>query len=80
MPKLSETTINTFAFRYCSELEALILGGDVLNPLGNTNAFNGSNSNFIIYVNDNLVEDYKNATNWITHASRIKGISEWGGN
>ena len=29
-----------------------------------------------IYVPDALVEDYKSATNWITYANQIKGISE----
>lgn len=77
MPKLSGSSIGTYAFRYCSKLEAVILGGDVLNPLTNSNAFNNGNSNFIIYVNDNLVDDYKTATNWTAFASRIKGISEW---
>lgn len=76
LPKLSNSSISTFAFRYCFALEKLILGGDVLNPLTNSNAFNNGNNNFTIYVNDNLVEDYKKATNWNAFASRIKGISE----
>ena len=76
MPKLSGSSIGSFAFRNCSKLEALILGGSTLNPLTNTNAFNNANSNCIIYVNDNLVDSYKAATNWSTIASRIKGVSE----
>lgn len=77
MPKLSNSSINTFAFRYCAALEALILGGPILNPLTNTNIFNGGNTTCIIYVPDDLVDDYKTAANWTTFANRIKGISEW---
>jgi hypothetical protein len=74
-PKLSGTTISNFTFRQCSNLKVIIIGGSTLCPLGNTNAFNDC-PYAIIYVPDNLVDTYKNATNWISLASRIKGLSE----
>ena len=43
-------------------------------PLGNTNAFNGHSGN--IYVPDNLVQTYKNDTNWSTYSSKILPISD----
>ncbi len=76
LPKLSGSSISNYAFRYCYVVEAIILGGDTLNPLTNANALNNANSACIFYVPDNLVDDYKAADNWKTYASRIKGISQ----
>lgn len=83
LPKLTGTTISNYAFHYCYCLEALVLGGDSLNPLANTNAFNGTGLKaarpFEIYVPDGLVETYKTAQNWSSYAHRIKPISQWEG-
>ena len=42
--------------------------------LENTDAFTSTSGN--IYVPDTSVDAYKEATNWSTYASRIKGLSE----
>lgn len=79
LPKLGGITIGARTFYTCSRLEKLILGGNELNPLENVNAFTGTpiaNGTGYVYVPDNLVEDYKEETNWATFANQIKPISE----
>ena len=71
--------IESYAFRYCSALTTLILRANQVAILSSTDALSNSNigyGNGYIYVPDNLVESYKTATNWSTHASKIKGLSE----
>ena len=79
LPKLGGTTIQTYAFRNCRYLHTLVLGGDTLNPLSNTNAFNNTGNaagvTLSIYVQDRLVEEYKKAANWSAMADKIKPIS-----
>ena len=72
--KLSGTTISNYTFRNCPNLETVIIGGNVLCPLNSTNAV--PSANYTFYVPDDLVDDYKAATNWASVATRIKGISE----
>ena len=83
LPRLSGTTIGSGCFDNAYYLNTLVLGGDTLNPLGNTNAFRNAGSwstlELNIYVPDNLVETYKTATNWTAYADKIKPISEWEG-
>lgn len=83
LPKLGGVTIQTYAFRNCRNLHTLILGGDTLNPLSNTNAFNNAGNapgvNLRIYVPDALVEAYKTANNWSSFADKITPISAWEG-
>lgn len=74
-PKLSGTTIGNYTFRNCSNLKVIVIGGATLCPLNNANAFNNCN-NAIVYVPDELVDEYKEETNWATYASRIKPMSE----
>lgn len=80
LPKLGGTTLQTYMFTYCYQLHTLILGGDTLNPLANTNALStaGTESSIplSIYVPDDLVDTYKTATNWSTYADKIKPMSE----
>ncbi len=82
LPQLGGSTIGANAFKNCYKLHTLILGGNTLNPLGSTAAFNyagtGAEKPFYIYVQDNLVNTYKTATNWTAYADKIKGISELG--
>ena len=79
LPKLGGTTIQTYTFRNCRYLHTLVLGGDTLNPLANTNAFNNTGNasgvTLRIYVPDRLVEEYKTAANWSTLADKINPIS-----
>lgn len=87
----SAIMISANAFQGCKSLKAVILSGTSVCTLSNTNAFNecyhflGTVNSFYnpeglkdgyIYVPDDLVEDYKVATNWATYASQIKPISE----
>ena len=65
----------------CTSLKAFIVGRDNKNVcrLSRSNAFDNteiSKGNAFIYVPDNLVEQYKVASNWAKYASQIKGISE----
>ena len=80
LPKLGGVAIQTFAFRNCRCLHTLVLGGDTLNPLANTNAFNNAGNasgvSLSIYVPDHLVQAYQTAQNWSSFANRIKPISE----
>ena len=70
------TSIGTSAFISCIKLQTLVVGTekDTVCTLGNSKAI-PSNSGLSIYVPDALVDAYKGATNWSTHASKIKPIS-----
>ncbi|MFA5283858.1 MAG: leucine-rich repeat protein [Bacilli bacterium] len=62
-------------------LTTLILRKNQVATLSNVNAFDvcpiaTSPTTGFVYVPDNLVDSYKAATNWITYASKIKGITE----
>lgn len=76
----SVESISGGAFSGCSRLVTLVLRkADTVCTLANVNAF--TNTPFAkgtgyIYVPDDLVEQYKAATNWSTFASQIKPISE----
>ena len=70
------TSISSGAFSGCTKLTTLILRNtEKVATLNSTNAFNNA-ANCIIYVPDELVDDYKTATNWSAYAYRIKGLSE----
>lgn len=73
-------TIGSSAFGYCSKLAKFILPNVTgVATLSNSNAFNGTpikSGTGYIYVPDDLVENYKTASNWSTYASQIKGLSE----
>lgn len=66
-------------FLGCTKLKTVIFRANSVCSLGNTNSFQGTpieSGTGYIYVPDNLVEDYKVATNWVTYAAQIKPISE----
>ena len=70
------TSISGNAFKNCSRLTTLILRNtSQVATLSSASIFNNT-TNCIIYVPDDLVDDYKEATNWSTYADRIKGLSE----
>ena len=74
-------TIPTNCFYECSRIEVFILRSTTLSTLASTSAFTNSSiasGAGYIYVDDNLVDSYKTATNWSTYATKIKGISELG--
>ena len=76
----SVESISGGAFSGCSRLVTLILRkADTVCTLENVSAFSGTpiaKSTGFVYVPDDLVEQYKAATNWSTYASQIKPISE----
>lgn len=85
------TTITYTTFKSCYSLTAVILRKNALCTLQSTTSFDkcyhilgtvnatynpeGLKDGFI-FVPDNLLENYRQATNWSTFASQIKPISE----
>ena len=64
----------------CKNLSALLLANDKVCTLANSNAFTGTpiaSGTGYIYVNDDLVDTYKSATNWTVYKNQIKPISEY---
>jgi hypothetical protein len=73
-------TINTHSFSYCSGLTALILRNENVSDLIETNAFAKSpieTGTGYIYVPRNLVDAYKNGTNWSIFANQIRAIEDY---
>lgn len=72
-------TIMTRAFVGCTSLTVFILRAQSVCTLTNADAFSNTpiaNGTGYIYVPDNLVNDYKAATNWTVYAEQIKGLSQ----
>ena len=75
-------TNNSSMFQFSSKLEAVVIDSPSVFRLTNSNAFNGTpiSGNYAIkgyvYVPDDLVDEYKSATNWATYADAIKPLSE----
>lgn len=74
------TNINRTAFTDCTSLEKLIIRtpsvcviSDISVALRGSKIASGTG---YIYVPDNLVDSYKAATNWVTLANQIRGLSE----
>lgn len=73
------TTIGTYAFYYCNKLTTFIIRTPSVCSLPQTTSFMQTgiaNKKGYIYVPDNLVEQYKTATNWSAYADQIKSLSE----
>lgn len=69
----SLTTINSYAFRYSDHMNLYFTS---LTPASlNSNSFNNA-TNLKICVPYNVVNAYKTATNWVTHADKIVGYSD----
>lgn len=71
--------LDFFSFSLCNALSALVLAGDQVARLNDTNALSPSgisDGTGFIYVPDDLVTQYQVATNWSTYAAQIKGLSE----
>lgn len=72
-------TLGNNAFYSNSSLDTLIIRTNKVCTLGNTTALSMSKiekQTGYIYVPDDLVDDYKSATNWSAFASQIKPLSE----
>jgi hypothetical protein len=74
--KLPPTTenINYRTFAGCTALKVFICEASTPPTLNSYSFSNGAT--FAIYVPDGSVSAYQSATNWNTHASRIKPLSE----
>lgn len=73
-------TINQAGFAYCAKLKTLILRktSAICKLATATNAFQGSaiaDGTGYVYVPDELVDEYRAATNWVNYASQIRGLS-----
>jgi hypothetical protein len=78
VPKV--TTIEGEAMRQCTALTALILRGETVCVLSNSNALSQSaiaNGTGYIYVPRSLVDSYKSQTNFSTYANRIRAIEDY---
>ena len=78
LPKI--TRLNGYCFGECSNLVKVIIRQNTsVCTLSSTNVFNSTpiaNGEGFIYVPDELLEDYKVATNWSTYVEQIKPLSE----
>lgn len=75
---LNYFTIRSYAFLNCSMLSRLIINASEVANLENVNAFDGTpigSGNGSIFVNSNLLSNYKNATNWNYLSSYIVSIT-----
>lgn len=74
------TKIDTLAFYFCNALETLILRNpDTVCTLANTGALTGTKiagGTGYVYVPDELVEEYRIATNWSSFTNQIRGLSD----
>lgn len=65
-----------YAFAYnCSKLTAILISTPSVCTAKNSMII-ASCPNVIVYVPDNLVDAYKEATNWSNYANKIRGLSE----
>lgn len=74
------TTINANGFYSCPKLTNLFLRGSTVCTLSNTNALSSSliaSGTGYIYVPDELIDQYKSATNWSTYASQIRTLGSY---
>lgn len=72
----SVTTIGNNAFSNCSKLKIFIVENPTPPTLGN-NVFSSTPSDMSIYVPDQSVTAYREASGWLDYADRIKPLSEY---
>lgn len=72
----SVTSIGYAAFMNCVNLKTFIVRA-VTPPSINGNSLAGSTTNLSIYVPDDSVEAYKQASGWINYAEKIYPLSEY---
>ena len=73
------TSISGYAFNGCSSLTSLTLSKNQVATLSNANALQNTpiaKGTGYVYVPDDLVDQYKAATNWNTYANQILPISQ----
>ena len=64
-------------FYNCKSLEKIFLNGVTVVPTLVADALTGTPDTMKIIVPDNLVDSFKTATNWSTHAGKIIGVTEY---
>lgn len=72
-------TNNSYMFGSSPKLEAVVIDSPAVFRLTDSTAFISSGvskGTGFVYVPDNLVDEYKSATNWTTVADQIKPLSE----
>lgn len=76
LPKVKK--IGTSSFQYCNNLIRIFIGINNINivQLANGNVFDNTGRS-IIYVPDELVENYKTTNPWSYYSYKIFGISEY---
>ena len=74
-------SIGNYAFENCTALEAVVIKrSDFICEISEVSIFKNSSvesGTGFIYVPDNLVKAYKNATNWSVYANQIRPLSEY---
>ena len=71
------TSIGANAFANCKNLTSVILSGSSICSLSANNAFAGTpieNGDGCIYVPENLIDEYRSATNWPTYFNQFSVI------
>lgn len=77
----SVTTIAANAFKGCTALKTLVLEGDAVKTLDDTNAFTSTpfkkdaDGDAKIVVKAELLEDYKIAKNWVDYAAYFQAAA-----
>lgn len=74
------TSIVSGSLKGCTALTVLILRGETVCSLTNTNALTGSaiaSGTGYIYVPGALVDSYKTATNWSTYATQFRALEDY---
>lgn len=70
----------SYVFQDCSVLSTVVFPNTTNVPSIDSNTFRNTpieSGTGLIYVPDNLVEDFKSATNWSNYAGQIKPLSEY---
>ena len=73
----SITSLGSGAFSNCYNLQQVVINADIVITI-QSDSFSTDAYNTKFYVPDNLVEDYKVATNWVKFADRIYPLSSLG--
>ena len=68
------TSIGWSAFGKCSSLTNVIINALTPPPLAESDSFDGTNANLVIYVPAESVEAYKTESSWSRYTSRIQAI------
>lgn len=71
------TSIGNSAFIWCGSLKTVILQNTVTPPTLGTSVFTDTNAELAIYVPDQSVAAYREASGWLSYADKIKPLSQY---